>query len=104
MRSQLVIILLALSGVGNEVWGQDLTGQWTCTAIDKTSDRKQRLVLSIDEGDSSIGGVLHWYTPETQTIRHVVISGRFYGKDSLLTIRQDSAAQVRAAGGNETQA
>jgi hypothetical protein len=100
MRSLLVIVLLVVSGLGKEVWGQDLTGQWTGTAIDKASDRKQKLVLSITEGDSSIGGVLHWYTPETQTIRHVVISGRFYGKDSILTIREDSAAQLRAAGEN----
>ena len=104
MRWQLVIILFVFSGSCEGVWGQDLTGQWTGTAIDKASDRKQKLVLSITEGDSSIGGVLHWYTPETQTIRHVVISGRFYGKDSILTIREDSAAQLRAAGGNRATA
>ena len=73
-----------------EVKGQDLTGQWTGTATDEASDRKQKLVLSITEGDSSFGGVLHWYSPETQTIRHIIVSGRFFGKDSILTIREDS--------------
>lgn len=73
--------------------GQDLTGQWTGTAADKTSDRKQKLVLSITEGDSAFGGVLHWFSPETQTIRHIIVSGRFYGKDSILTVREDSTRQ-----------
>jgi len=101
---RLLVILFVLSGLSEEVWGQDLTGQWTGTATDKTAQSKQKLVLSITEADSAIGGVLHWYTPETQTIRHVVISGRFYGKDSVLTIREDSEGQIRASGEVETPA
>jgi hypothetical protein len=58
----------------------------------------QKLVLSITEGDSAIGGVLHWYSPETQTIRHIIISGRFFGKDSILTIREDSTKSAATAG------
>ena len=76
-----------------EVKGQDLTGQWTGSATDEMSDTKQKLVLSITEGDSSFGGVLHWFSPETQTIRHIIVSGRFYGKDSILTIREDSTRE-----------
>lgn len=97
MRSFLVLLLV----FGGTVWkamGQDLTGQWTGTAADRSSERKQRLVLSITEGDSAFGGVLHWYSPETQTIRHIIVSGRFYGKDSTLTVRQDSSA-LRIVGG-----
>lgn len=78
---------------------QDLTGQWTGTATDSKSDRKQKLVLSITEGDSAFGGVLHWYSPETQYIRHIIVSGRFYGKDSILTIREDSAINTLIQGG-----
>jgi len=82
-----------ISGFIGEAKGQDLTGQWTGTATDKTSESKQKLVLSITEGDSAFGGVLHWYSPETRTIRHIIVSGRFYGKDSILTIREDSTRQ-----------
>ena len=105
MRGLLAILLL-LSGCVWEAKGQDLTGQWTGTATDKSSDRKQKLVLSITEGDSSFGGVLHWYSPETQTIRHIVVSGRFYGKDSILTIREDSTREhvVGYATGNDPAA
>jgi hypothetical protein len=45
-----------------------------------------------------VAGVLHWYFPETQYIRHIIISGRFYGKDSVLTIREDSAIMAAAMG------
>src|ERR1700743_3442555 len=89
MRS-LLVILLVLSGVGWEAKGQDLTGQWTVTAMADGQDHK--LVLSITEGDSSFAGVLHWYTPETRTIRHIIVSGRFYARDSTLTLREDSGA------------
>src|ERR1700760_850811 len=89
MRS-LLVILLVLSGVGWEAKGQDLTGQWTGTAMADGQDHK--LVLSITETDSSFAGVLHWYTPETRTIRHIVVSGRFYARDSTLTLREDSGA------------
>ncbi|MBS1661809.1 MAG: hypothetical protein JST68_12255 [Bacteroidetes bacterium] len=98
MRSLLAIVLL-LSGYGWGLRAQDLTGQWTGTATDSKSDRKQKLVLSITEGDSAFGGVLHWYSPETQYIRHIIVSGRFYGKDSILTIREDSAINNLIQGG-----
>ncbi|GGB05723.1 hypothetical protein [Puia dinghuensis] len=88
------VILLLLSGYGLRLQAQDLTGQWTGTAIGKISQKKQKLVLSITESDSSIGGVLHWYSPETQIIRHIIVSGRFYGKDSILTIREDSTMNL----------
>jgi len=100
MRSLLAIVMLLLSsGLGWNLRAQGLTGQWTGTATDSKSDRKQKLVLSITEGDSTIGGVLHWYSPETQYIRHIVVSGRFYGKDSILTIREDSSINSAVTGG-----
>jgi len=77
--------------MGGGLRAQDLTGQWTGTASDNGSDTRQKIVLTITEGDSAVAGVLHWYFPETQYIRHFIISGRFYGKDSVLTIREDSA-------------
>ena len=77
---------------------QDLTGQWTGSATDNLSDKRQKLVLTITEGDSSFGGVLHWYFPETQYIGHLIVSGRFYKKDSVLTIREDSVLNYAAAG------
>src|ERR1700761_7525290 len=93
MRSLFAVFVWVLSfGVGRELQAQDLSGQWTGTASDVGSDSKQKIVLTITEGDSAIAGVLHWYTPETQYIRHLIISGRFYGKDSVLTIREDSTA------------
>ncbi|HVS98466.1 MAG TPA: hypothetical protein VHE54_18365 [Puia sp.] len=91
MRCLAILLMMGASVRG--VRAQDLTGQWTGTATDKASDRKQKLVLSITEGDSAFGGVLHWYSPETQTIRHIIVSGRFYGKDSILTVREDSTRQ-----------
>ncbi len=94
----LLVILLLLSGYGWEAKGQDLTGQWTGTATDGVSESKQKLVLSITEGDSSFGGVLHWYSPETQTIRHILVSGRFFARDSILTIREDSSKSIGAEG------
>ncbi len=101
MRSLLAILLLLLSsGIGRSLQAQDMTGQWTGTATDSKSDRKQKLVLSITEGDSSFGGVLHWYSPETQYIRHIIVSGRFYGKDSILTIREDSTINSAMEGGD----
>src|SRR5258708_3215522 len=87
-------ILLVISGFGGGARAQDLTGQWTGTATGTTPENKQKLVLSITEGDSAFGGVLHWYSPETQTIRHIIVSGRFYGKDSILTIREDSTMNI----------
>jgi hypothetical protein len=90
MRSLLAILLL-LSSVEGGLRAQDLTGQWTGTVTDNGSDTHQKMVLTITEGDSAVSGVLHWYFPETQYIKHLIISGRFYGKDSVLTIREDSA-------------
>ena len=101
MRSLLAILFWLLSsGIGQRLQAQDLTGQWTGTAADSRSDNKNKLVLSITEGDSSIGGVLHWYSPESQYIRHIVVSGRFYGKDSILTIREDSSINNAVEGGD----
>jgi hypothetical protein len=97
MRSLLAILLWLLSlDVGRGLQAQDLSGQWTGTASDNGSDTKHKIVLTITESDSAIAGVLHWYSPETQYIRHLIISGRFYGKDSVLTIREDSADDADA--------
>jgi hypothetical protein len=99
MRSLLaILLLLLLSGAGRGLEAQDLTGQWTGTATDEGSERKQKISLTITESDSAVAGVLHWYFPETQYIRHLVISGRFYGRDSVLTIREDSVMGTDAAG------
>ena len=94
MRSLLVILCVVL-GLGGEVKGQDLTGQWTGNAMAEGQNHK--LVLSITETDSSFAGVLHWYTPATRTIRHIVVRGRFYGHDSTLTIREDSTVAANGA-------
>ena len=91
MRWALVVLLLWF-GKENALRAQDLTGQWTGSAIDDAHEGRQKIVLSLSSGDSSIGGVLHWYIPETHTIRHILISGRYYGRDSILTIREDSAS------------
>ena len=98
MRWLLVILLW---GWGNGLTGQaqDLTGQWTGDVTN--TDRRQKLVLNITSGDSSFAGVLHWYFPESHYIRHFVISGRFFGKDSILTIREDSVAGGRPEGGTD---
>jgi hypothetical protein len=86
----LLAILLLLPWPGWALRAQDLTGQWTGSATSNLSDKKHKLVLTIASGDSAFGGVLHWYLPEVNTIRHLVISGRYYGKDSILSIREDS--------------
>jgi hypothetical protein len=75
MRSLPAILLWVLSlGIGRGLQAQDLSGQWTGTASDNGSDTKQKIVLTITESDSAIAGVLHWYSPETQYIRHLIIS------------------------------
>jgi hypothetical protein len=94
MRALIVILWMLL---GWEVKGQDLTGQWTGSAM--ADGQNHKLVLSITEGDSSFAGMLHWYTPETHTIRHIVISGRFYARDSTLSIREDSGVAQGPPGG-----
>jgi len=91
-------ILLWGCGYGLTAKAQDLTGQWTGEVTN--TDRVQKLVLNITSADSSFGGVLHWYFPGSRYIRHFVLSGRFYGKDSILTIREDTSAGSRPEGGS----
>jgi hypothetical protein len=93
-------MLLVSAGMGRGLQAQDLSGQWAGTVTDNGSDGKQKIVLTITEGDSAIAGVLHWYFPETRYIRHIIISGRYYGRDSILTIREDSAINMGANGGD----
>ena len=92
-------MLVLSSGIGWRLQAQDLTGQWTGTATDNGSGRKQKIVLTITEGDSAVAGVLHWYFPETQYIRHLVVRGHFYARDSVLTILEDSAGGMGAEPG-----
>ncbi len=96
MRWLLVILLCGWELTGQ---AQDLTGQWTGDVTSSSSDQRQKLVLTITSADSSFGGMLHWYFPETHYIRHLVISGRYYGHDSILTIREDSVTINRPEGG-----
>jgi len=96
MRWLLVILLCGWGLTGQT---QDLTGQWTGDVTSSSSDQRQKLVLTITAADSSFGGVLHWYFPESHYIRHLVISGRYYGHDSILTIREDSVTVNRPEGG-----
>ena len=86
----LLAILLLLPWPGWALRAQDLTGQWTGSATNNLSDKKQKLVLNIASGDSAFGGILHWYIPDAHYIRHLLLSGRYYGKDSILSIREDS--------------
>ena len=105
MRSLLAILMLVLSsGIGWRLQAQDLTGQWTGTATDNGSGRKQKIVLTITEGDSAVAGVLHWYFPETQYIRHLVVRGHFYARDSVLTILEDSASAMGLGAGPDAGA
>ncbi|HEX9509449.1 MAG TPA: hypothetical protein VF939_03135 [Puia sp.] len=92
----LLAILLLLPWPGWALRAQDLTGQWAGSATNNLSDKKQKLVLNIASGDSAFGGVLHWYIPEVRTIRHLLVSGRYYGKDSILSIREDSVRGDKA--------
>ena len=78
MRSLLAILmLLLLSAGGKELRAQDLTGQWTGIATDNLSGKKQKLILTITQNDSSFGGVLHWYFPESQYIHHLCVGVRY---------------------------
>lgn len=99
MRSLLAILILLLASGGWRLRAQDLSGQWTGTATDNGTGGKQKIVLTITKSDSTIAGALHWYFPETQYIRHLVVSGRFYGKDSVLTIMEDSGTAVNPGSG-----
>jgi hypothetical protein len=96
MRWLLVILLCGWELTGQ---AQDLTGQWTGDVTSSSSDQRQKLVLTITSADSSFGGVLHWYFPVSHYIKHIVISGRYYGHDSILTIREDSVNVNRPEGG-----
>jgi hypothetical protein len=91
----LLAILFLLPGAGWSLWAQDLTGQWTGGSADNLSDKKQKIVLNIAAGDSLFGGVLHWYFPETQRIRHYMVGGRFHSRDSVLSFMEDSVAGGR---------
>ena len=68
------MILWWVGGLALTAEAQDLTGQWTGDVVN--TDRRQKLVLTISSGDSSFGGVLHWYFPESHYIRHILISSR----------------------------
>jgi hypothetical protein len=96
MRWLLVILLCGWQFIGQ---AQDLTGQWTGEATSSSSDQRQKLVLTITSADSSVGGVLHWYFPVSHYIKHLVISGRYYAHDSILTIREDNITVNRPEGG-----
>jgi hypothetical protein len=86
----LLVVLFLLPGAGSSLIAQDLTGQWTGGSTDSLSDRNHKLVLNIAAGDSLIGGVLHWYFPGTQTIRHYIVRGQFHKRDSTLSLIEDS--------------
>jgi hypothetical protein len=88
MRFVLATILLLKAGFS--LYAQDLTGQWTGRSTSKTTDDQQRLVLDISATDSLFGGVMHWYSPETQDFRHCIVSGRFHG-DSLVSLMENNA-------------
>jgi hypothetical protein len=96
MRLGLAILLL-MWGTESALHAQNLTGQWAGNAVDNVTNRKQKLVFTISEADSSFGGVLHWYFPETRIIRHIIVKGRYYGKDSILTIVEDSVTRNSGA-------
>ncbi|HEY4205429.1 MAG TPA: hypothetical protein VGM31_01400 [Puia sp.] len=98
MRWLLVILLCGVGCIGQ---AQDLTGQWTGDVTSSLSDQRQKLVLTITSADSSFAGVLHWYFPESHFIRHLVISGRYYAHDSILTVREDSVTLNRPEGGRD---
>jgi hypothetical protein len=91
-----LLVILSLYGLGSVCKAQDLRGQWTGGSADNLSDKKQKLVLNIASGDSLFGGVLHWYYPETQTIRHFFISGLYHAKDSVLFLLQNGATSNQA--------
>src|SRR5882724_244282 len=91
----LLAILFLLPGAGWSLRAQDLTGQWTGGSADNLSEKKQKIVLNIAAGDYLFGGVLHWYFPETQLIRHYMVGGRFHSRDSVLSFMEDSVAGDR---------
>jgi hypothetical protein len=91
-----VMVILCWIGLGCPLGAQDLRGQWTGGSTDNLSDKKQKLVLNIASGDSLFGGVLHWYYPETQTIRHFFISGLYHAKDSILFLLENGSTSSQA--------
>jgi hypothetical protein len=88
MRFVFATILLLKAGFS--LYAQDLTGQWTGRSMSKMTDDQQRLVLDISATDSLFGGVMHWYSFETQDFRHCIVSGRFHG-DSLVSLMESNA-------------
>lgn len=91
-----VLVICCLMRLGSVCKAQDLRGQWTGGSTDDLSDKKQKLVLNIASGDSLFGGVLHWYYPETQTIRHFFISGLYHAKDSILFLLENGVTSSQA--------
>ncbi len=91
-----LLVIFCWIGLGSALKAQDLRGQWTGGSTGNLSDKKQKLVLNIASGDSLFGGVLHWYFPETQTIRHFFISGLYHAKDSILFLLQNGATSSQA--------
>ena len=79
-----MVMLVVSAGFGRGLQAQDLSGQWTGSVSGNGPDTKQKIVLTITESDSAVAGVLHWYFPETQYIRHIIVSGRFYGRDCAI--------------------
>jgi hypothetical protein len=91
-----VLVILCCLGLGSVLKAQDLRGQWTGETTDNLSDIKQKLVLNIASGDSLFGGVLHWYYPENQTIRHFFVSGLYHARDSILFLLENGATSSQA--------
>lgn len=87
----ILVILFLLPAAGWTLKAQDLSGQWTGASSHNTSEKKQKLVLNIAEGDSSFGGMLHLYHPTTRHLQHFLVSGWFHKKDSTLTVCLDKA-------------
>jgi len=86
----LLAILFLLPGAEQALRAQDLTGQWTGTAANDLSDKKEKLVLNMAAGDSSFGGVLHWYDPQARFFRYSTVNGWFHSRDSTLSLWEDS--------------
>ncbi|MDP4147821.1 MAG: hypothetical protein Q8943_00285 [Bacteroidota bacterium] len=95
MRLELVLLFL-LAGGGSASKAQSLKGQWTGGPAGNLTDNKEKAVMNIASEDSLFGGVLHWYDPETQTVRHYLIGGLYHARDSILMIFQEGATINRA--------
>jgi hypothetical protein len=95
MRLELVLLFLLAWG-GTALTAQSLKGQWTGGPTGNLPDNKQKAVLNIASEDSLFGGVLHWYDPETQTVRHYLIGGLYHARDSILMVFQEGTTSNRA--------